>query len=423
MIEMHVPGDKSLTHRALMFAAIARGISRVRGVLVSEDTESSARVLRQVGADIPELDADGVLEIPGRGLRSFQTPDESLDCFNSGTTTRLMMGLVAGQHVSALFTGDRSLRSRPMRRVTTPLAEMGAQVTEMGRPGYLPIRIDGDDLRAFTYSSPHASAQIKSALLLAGLVSGVSVEVHEPSASRDHTERMLRSMGADIAEETKFEGEHVARFEPSGELEALDMTVPGDFSSAAFLIAAALLGVIPAVRLIGVGVNPTRTGLLDVLEAMGGDVTLENTRDEGGEPVADIVARASELRGTEIGGTTIPRMIDEVPVLAILAARARGSTTVRDASELRVKESDRIDAVVSNLRSIGVRATELDDGLTVEGTTKPLVGPVDTRHDHRIAMAFGVLAHEKANNVNMDEPDVVAVSFPEFWEVLAEHTS
>jgi 3-phosphoshikimate 1-carboxyvinyltransferase len=423
MIELRVPGDKSLTHRALMFAALARGRSRVRGVLVGEDTQSTARVLRQLGIEIPELDAKAELEIVGGGLRPFRTPQDVLDCGNSGTTTRLLMGLVAGQPVSATFTGDDSLRSRPMRRVTRPLAEMGAHVTELGDGGRLPVRIDGDQLRPFSFVSEQASAQVKSALLLAALVSGVAIDVREASASRDHTERMLRAMGAQLQEETSDDGQHVVLLEPAAELTPLDITVPGDFSSAAFLIAAALLGVLPAIRLCGVGVNPTRTGLLDVLSEMGADITLANERAEAGEPVADISAGPSELRAADAGGALIPRMIDEVPALAVLAARAEGRTTIRDASELRVKESDRIKALANNLTAIGVETEELPDGLVIEGTTQPLTGNVASRMDHRIAMAFGVLAHEKQNRIVVDDPGVVAVSFPDFWRVLKQQQS
>ena len=420
MIELRVPGDKSLTHRALMFAAIASGKSRVRGVLVGEDTESTARVLRQLGIAIPELDAAKVLEIEGKGLRSFKSPDDVLDCGNSGTTTRLLMGLVAGQPISAAFTGDASLRSRPMRRVTGPLTQMGARVTELGEPGKLPLRIDGANLHAFSYASEHASAQVKSALLLAGLVSGVEISVREPSASRDHTERMLSALGAPVAEETNAYGEHTVRLEPVDRLKPFDIAVPGDFSSAAFLLAAAVLGIIPHLRLLNVGVNPTRTGFLEVLRHMGGDISLENEREEAGEPVAEIVAHQSELRGVDVGGAMIPRMIDEIPVLAILAARAEGRTTIRDAGELRVKESDRIKAMTDNLNEIGGSAHELPDGLTIDGTARGFAGHVTSRMDHRIAMAFGVLAHEKGNEIELDDRSVVAVSFPEFWDVLEQ---
>jgi 3-phosphoshikimate 1-carboxyvinyltransferase len=249
-------------------------------------------------------------------------------------------------------------------------------------------------------------------------VSGVEISVREPSASRDHTERMLSAMGAPLTEETNAYAEHTVRLQPIEQLKPFDIAVPGDFSSAAFLLAAAVLGIIPHLRLHNVGVNPTRTGFLEVLRDMGGNITLENEREEAGEPVAEIVAHESELRGVDVGGALIPRMIDEIPVLAILASRAEGRTTIRDAGELRVKESDRIKAVTDNLNEVGASAHELPDGLVIDGTTRAFSGLVTSRMDHRIAMAFGVLAHEKGSNIQLDDRAVVAVSFPEFWDVL-----
>ncbi|HSL72652.1 MAG TPA: 3-phosphoshikimate 1-carboxyvinyltransferase [Longimicrobiales bacterium] len=420
MTELTVPGDKSITHRALILAALADGTSRIRGVLAGEDAQSTATVLRALGTTIPALEPETELRIEGLGRQGFNEPEDELDCGNSGTTTRLMMGVVAGQSIGATFTGDASLRRRPMRRVTAPLEQMGARVIELGEPGRLPIRIEGAKLRAISFVSEQASAQVKSAILLAGLVSGASAQVTEPLASRDHTERLLRAMGAQVDEQTLDNGTHIVRVGSADHLRPIDLRIPGDFSSAAFLIAAALLGVLPAALIIGVGVNPTRTGLLDILQRMGAAIELRNLREVGGEPVADISARASELRGVEVEPQLVPRLIDEIPILAILAARALGSTTIRGAGELRVKESDRIRALVDNLSGIGAAATELPDGLMITGTAKPLSGAVRTALDHRIAMAFGVLAGEAKNRVEIDDRAVAAVSFPGFWQILGQ---
>jgi 3-phosphoshikimate 1-carboxyvinyltransferase len=418
MTELHVPGDKSITHRSLMLACLAEGTSRITGVLAGGDTRSTAEVLRQLGAEIPELDPGAEILIHASGLRTLNRSGAELDCGNSGTTARLMMGIVAGLPLEATFTGDPSLQSRPMRRVTEPLQNMGARVHELSASGRLPIFIEGGGLRPMRYLRPHASAQVKSSLLLAGLTGGVDIEVTEEIMSRDHTERMLRAMGVPLEWEASRTGSYTVRLSPVRQLEPLVIRVPGDFSSAAFLVAASLLGVIEGVRVLGVGVNPTRTGFLEIVREMGGDVTLENGRMQGGEPVADIVARPSELRGIDIGGDLIPRLIDEAPILAILAARAQGQTRLTDAAELRVKESDRISMMVENLNAIGVTATEQRDGMSIEGSARPLAGAVRTALDHRIAMSFGILARQRGNNIKLDDPDIVAISFPEFWRVL-----
>ena len=416
MIETEVPGDKSITHRALIVSALAIGTSRVRNALTGEDCRSTAHVLRELGCDIPDL-RTGELKIDGRELRGLRQPARALDCGNSGTTARLMMGAVAGGGVTAVFDGDESLRTRPMRRVTEPLTQMGARFTELGVEGRLPIRIDQGITRELEYRTPHASAQIKSALLFAGLVGGAHVRIIEQYQTRDHTERMFRSAGVRIEESTDPNG-HTVDLEPREVILPLNLDVPGDISSAAFLIAAALLGVTHDLRIRNVGVNPTRTGFIDVVREMGGQVELMNEREVAGEPVADIVAKASELRGVEIGGAIIPRLIDELPLLAVMAARAGGQTRIRDASELRVKESDRIHVLATNLQTLGVSVTETRDGLTVSGTDQPLKGGVNTALDHRIAMSFGVLAEAPGNDITLDDPDVVRISFPQFWSVL-----
>lgn len=413
---VRVPGDKSITHRALLFGALARGRNRIRNPLTGADPQATAAALRALGCAVPPLDG-GEIVFEGVGAAGLRSPAGAIDCANSGTTARLLLGLLAGVPLRATLTGDASLRRRPMRRVTEPLAAMGARFHELDESDRLPITVEGGALRPYEHESAHASAQVKSALLLAGLTGNVAVTVTEPVLSRDHTERMLSAMGARLRTESLDDGRARVTLEDAGTLEPLDITVPGDFSSAAFFIALGLLGPTP-VRVEGVGVNPTRSGLLPVLARMGARIDIANAHVEGGEEVADIVAWPSELHGATVVAAEIPAMIDEVPVLAVLAARARGETTITGAGELRVKESDRITALVSNLGALGASAEEFPDGLVVAGSDAPLQGTVRTHDDHRIAMAFGVLGAAPGASVEIDDPDVVAVSFPGFWELL-----
>jgi len=408
---VRVPGDKSITHRALMLGAMARGTSRVTGALTSLDARSSARVLRQLGAEISPLRIGSTVTVAGRGRLRRST--DILDCGNSGTTTRLLLGLLAGQRFAATLTGDASLRRRPMRRVTGPLARMGARVTELAGDG-LPLTIQGGALVPLRHELPVSSAQIKSALLLAGVAGGVRVELREPQGrSRDHTERMLRAFGYGLDEQDGW-----MRFEPTGRIEPFELEVPGDPSSAAFLLGVAILAEGGELRITGVGVNPTRTGLLSVLERMGAGVQKENVIERFGEPVADLVARPSPLRGTEVGGQEIPGLIDEIPLLAVLAARARGMTVFRDVGELRVKESDRLRLIAENIEAVGGRAAIVGDDLQVEGGLEAPRGPVATGGDHRIAMAFAVLGTVPGARIRVDDMSCAAVSFPGFPETL-----
>ncbi len=412
---VRVPGDKSISHRALIFAAMAEGPSRVRDILQSADVHSTADALRALGADIPPLSADIVIE--GIGVAMMHSPMYALDCGNSGTTTRLIAGLVAGlDGQNARFEGDASLTRRPMRRIAKPLTAMGARVEFEGAPGHdgLPVRVHGARLEPIVWRSEHASAQIKSAILLAALASGAGVEVHEPARSRDHTERMLTARGVSLA--ILDDG---VLLDADQSVQALDVAVPGDPSSAAFFAALAAIADDGTLRLTDVCLNPTRTGAFDVLRRMGASLMIEDAHDAGGEPVGSIVVSASRLQGTHIGGAEIPRCIDELPLLACIAARSDGETLITDASELRVKESDRIKAVVDNLRELGVEAEELRDGLRVVGSRKPLRGHVRTHGDHRLAMAFGVLATLPGNSITIDDPACVAVSYPDFWNDLA----
>ncbi|HYR06922.1 MAG TPA: 3-phosphoshikimate 1-carboxyvinyltransferase [Longimicrobium sp.] len=419
--DVNVPGDKSLTHRALMFSAAARGESRLRGLLPGADCRSTASVLRALGCDVPDLPADGSeIRVHGRGIDAWTAPAAWLDCGNSGTTARLMMGLLASRPFASTLTGDDSLRGRPMRRITEPLARMGARFREAGAPGCLPIEVVGGPLHSIDYDSPKASAQIKSAVLLAGLGAGVPVSVTEPMLSRDHTERMLHALGetVDTLDVDRRGGVHVSLVPSGRPLPPLDVDVPGDPSSAAFLIALALLADEGELRIRNVCNNPTRTGFFRLVERMGARIGMENACTAGGEPVADLVVRPAPLRGIDVGGREVPDAIDEIPMLAVLAVRAQGETRITGAGELRVKETDRIAAVAGNLRAIGVEAEELKDGIVVRGTDRPLAGRVQAFHDHRIAMAFGVLGAQPGNAIEVDHPEVVDVSFPGFWELI-----
>jgi 3-phosphoshikimate 1-carboxyvinyltransferase len=419
--DVTVPGDKSITHRALMLAAVASGESRLRGLLAGEDCRSTATVLRALGCAVPDPDPrGGEIVVRGAGIGAWRAPRTPLDCGNSGTTARLMMGLLASRPFPAVLTGDASLRGRPMRRITAPLRGMGAAFRELEEADRLPIEVLGGRLDPLDHVSPKASAQIKSAVLLAGLGAGVPVAVREPLPSRDHTERLLRALGEEVATTRDEDGGSTVRYTPSGRpLPALALQVPGDPSSAAFLLALAALAGEGELRVRGVGVNPSRTGFLRLLARMGARIAVEGERTEGGEPVADLVAGPASLRAIEVGADEVPDAIDELPLLAALAARAVGETRITGAAELRVKETDRIAAMVENLRAVGVEAEELEDGMVVRGTDRPLRGRVRSHGDHRIAMAFGVLGAAGAARIEIDEPGVVDVSFPGYWELLA----
>jgi 3-phosphoshikimate 1-carboxyvinyltransferase len=408
---VRVPGDKSITHRALLLAAMARGTSHVGGALSSFDARSSARVLRQLGARITPLRPDSVVTIVGRGR--LRRPERTLDCGNSGTTTRLLLGLLAGHRFAATLTGDASLRRRPMRRVTIPLGRMGARFTERGGDG-LPLTIRGGPLEPLRYEMPVSSAQIKSSLLLAGMAGEVEVSLREPQGrSRDHTERMLRAFGYDVAEQDGW-----IRFRPEGSLAPFDLQVPGDPSSAAFLVGAGILAEAGELTITGVGLNPTRTGFLQVLERMGARIEVEEQESRVGEPVGDLIVRPAPLRATTVTGGEIPGLIDEIPMLAVLASRAEGTTVFHDVGELRVKESDRLGLIAENLRAVGGRAEAVGDDLHVTGGDAPPRGAVRTAGDHRLAMAFKVLGTRPGAQVRIDDLACAAVSFPDFPRTL-----
>lgn len=409
---IRVPGDKSLSHRALLFAAMARGTSHIGGMLTSLDARSSARVLRQLGAEITPLGEGRVVTVRGRGR--LRRPVAVLNCGNSGTTTRLMLGLLAAHPFRAALTGDRSLRRRPMRRVTLPLARMGARIFERNAEGTLPLDIQGGKLTALRHEMPVSSAQIKGCLLLAGVAAGVPVSVREPHGrSRDHTERMLRAFGYQVEEQ----GEWI-HMQPTGTVTPFDMQVPGDPSSSAFPVAAAILAEGGDLRVTGVCVNPTRVGYLQVLRRMGAAVEVDGVELQFDEPVADIVVTPARLQATEVRPAEIPGLIDEIPMLAALATRASGTTVFREVGELRVKESDRLSLIAANIRAVGGRASIEGDDLHVTGGPKPPAGRVVTEGDHRIAMAFAVLGTVPGARVRVDDMACAAVSFPGFPAML-----
>ncbi len=404
------PGDKSISHRALLLAALARGRSELAGLLTGADVKSTARVLRQLGVEVSPIRDGSAVTVDASGITH---PASRLHCGNSGTTARLLLGILAGQRFPATLTGDASLRRRPMRRVTEPLRAMGAHIKEE-RGDSLPLTIRGGRLRDFTYTSPVASAQVKSALLFAGLVGGVSVTVREPYLSRDHTERLLVHLGLALSYH-----DGAISFRPSAvRLPAFQLSVPGDASSAAFLVAAAVLAEGGELLIENVGVNPTRTGFLVVLGRMGARVERLNLRDEGGEPVADLLVRPAALRATEVAAAEVPTLVDEVPILAALASRATGETVFRQVGELRVKESNRLELVAANLRALGVAAEARGEDLFVRGTDRPPRGRVDTARDHRLAMAFAVLGTLSGADVRLSERASVAISYPAFFADL-----
>jgi 3-phosphoshikimate 1-carboxyvinyltransferase len=400
-------------------AAFGDGRSRIQGLARGADVRSTAGALRALGAAQARVpDADEPIEL--EGPVEFRDPDETIDCGNSGTTVRLLLGLIAGRPIRAAVDGDASLRRRPMARVVSPLRAAGARLSERGEPGHLPIEIRGGSLDAIEHVSSVASAQVKSALLLAGLAARVPVAVTEPGPSRDHTELMLSAMGAEVDTRETGAGFRV-HFPPvTRRLKPLRLTVPGDFSSAAYWIALAVLGGAGAgLRIEGVGLNPRRTGLLRALWAMGAEIGVEVTGEVAGEPVGCVTARPSELRGIPVPADWVPMLIDELPLLVCLAARARGMTAITGASELRVKESDRLAVVHRGLTELGVVSREQADGLEVEGNRAPLSGRVATEGDHRMAMSFGTLGAVPGNDIAVDDLGSVAISYPEFWEELA----
>ena len=410
--EIRVPGDKSISHRAVLLGALARGATPVEGFLRADDCLATVQCVRGLGI---EVDDDGErLVVQGGTLRP---PGGVLDAGNSGTTIRLLAGILAGQPFRSTLTGDVSIRRRPMDRIAEPLRRMGARIT--GRDGgrLAPLTVEGGGLKAIAYTTPVASAQIKSAVLLAALFADGETAVTEPSLSRDHTERMLSGFGVPVAREGL-----TVRVKGPAQLSAAPVSVPGDISSAAFFLVAAAIVPGSAVTVRGVGLNPTRTGVLDVLRAMGASVEVVNERDEAGEPAGDVTVRAAALHGTVMAGALIPRLIDELPVLAVAASVADGETVIRDAAELRVKESDRIAALARELGGIGAQVEAQRDGLAIRGVPRLRGGHAASGGDHRVAMALAVAGLRAASPITVDDTDCIRTSFPGFEETLRSLT-
>jgi 3-phosphoshikimate 1-carboxyvinyltransferase len=419
---IRVPGDKSISHRSIMLGALAVGETRITGLLEGEDVLATAAAMRAMGADIRRSD-DGVWHVRGAGLGSLLQPGNALDMGNSGTSTRLLLGLLATHPITATFIGDASLSKRPMGRVTDPLAQMGAHF-QAGPGGTLPLTVRGADIAVpITYRLPVASAQVKSAVMLAGLNTPGITTVIEPVPTRDHSERMLRGFGAKV-EVGEDGGARVIRVTGEAELQPQQIEVPGDPSSAAFFIVAALLVEGSDLRIDNVGLNPTRAGLINVLRDMGGDIEELERREVGGEPVADLRVRHSQLSGVDVDPALAPSMIDEFPVLFVAAAFATGTTRTTGLDELRVKESDRLSAMADALQGVGARVEEHDAGMTIHGTGgDPLRGsanaPVAVHLDHRIAMSMAVAGLASKDGIEVDDAAPIATSFPDFHDLVA----
>lgn len=408
---LSVPGDKSISHRAVMLGSIAQGTTQIHHFLQGADCLSTISCFRRMGIEI-ENRGDVVL-VHGKGMRGLSAPSGMLDCGNSGTTMRLMSGILAAQPFSSSLTGDSSIQKRPMKRIMDPLSAMGAKISSLHDNGCAPLRIKSSRLHGICYHSPVASAQVKSAILLAGLYADGATSVTEPALSRNHTELMLRHFGAQV-----FSQDTTASVEPAQELYGTKVEVPGDISSAAYFIAAALMVPGSEVFIRNVGINPTRDGIIRVCQAMGADLTLENVRNQGAEPTADLLVRYSSLKGTEIGGAIIPTLIDELPVIAAMACAAQGQTIIRDAAELKVKESNRIRIMTENLAAMGADITETEDGMIIQGG-RPLHGAeIDSHLDHRIAMTFAVTALMADGVTKIKDADCVRISYPGFYEDL-----
>lgn len=408
--ELAVPGDKSISHRAVMFGSLAKGTTRISHFLTGADCLSTISCFRKMGIDIEEH--EGEVLVHGKGLHGLTAPSEILDVGNSGTTTRLISGILAGQSFVSELNGDASIQKRPMKRIMTPLSAMGADIESLKGNGCAPLRITGKKLHAIHYASPVASAQVKSCVLLAGMYGDGVTSVTEPVLSRNHTELMLNFFGAHVQSQGT-----TASIQPEPVLEARDVAVPGDISSAAYFIAAGLLTPGSEILLRNVGINPTRDGMLRVCQAMGGDITLLNVRNEG-EPTADLLVRTSALHGTAIGGDIIPSLIDELPMLAVMAAFAEGRTVIKDAQELKVKESDRIAVMAENLGRMGADITPTEDGMIINGGKALHGAEIDSHLDHRIAMAFAVAGTLCDGTLSVKNGDCVNISYPGFYEDL-----
>ncbi len=411
--EVTVPGDKSISHRSIMLGSLAKGTTEVTGFLQGADCLSSISCFQKMGIEINNNPETNTVLIHGKGLRGLSAPLNVLDVGNSGTTTRLMSGILAAQPFTSTVDGDASIRKRPMGRIMTPLSMMGAKFESLATDKCAPFKISGGNLQGIHYESPVASAQVKSAILLAGLYADGKTSVTEPALSRNHTELMFESFGIDI----KCAGT-TATVTPAKELIAQKIEVPGDISSAAYFIVAGLITPNSEITIKNVGINPTRDGILTVCRNMGADITLSNIKDDIGEPVADITVRTSSLHGCTIEGDIIPKLIDEIPVIAIMAAFADGTTVIKDAQELKVKESNRIDVMVNNLSVMGVDIEGTDDGMIIRGG-KPLHNAtIDSKLDHRIAMSFAIAGGLADGDTEILGEECVNISYPSFYSDL-----
>lgn len=409
--ELSIPGDKSISHRSIMFGSLAKGTTEITNFLQGADCLSTIACFEKMGIGI-ENNGDSVI-VHGNGLFGLKKPDTILDCGNSGTTTRLISGILAAQDFDVTLTGDASIKKRPMKRIMDPLSHMGADLRSLEGNGCAPLAITGKKLYGIHYTSKVASAQVKSAILLAGLYAEGETKVTEPYVSRNHSEIMLKYFGADVSTEGT-----TASIRPAKELYGNKIVVPGDISSAAFFIAAGLLVPGSEILLKHVGINPTRDGILSVCRDMGADITLLNKNTDSGEPTADILVKSSALHGTEIGGSIIPALIDELPVIAAMACFAEGETVIRDAGELKVKESNRIEVMVRNLSAMGADVTETEDGMIIRGG-RPLHGAViDSKLDHRIAMTFAVAGICAEGETEIKGAECVNISYPGFYQDL-----
>lgn len=403
--QIKVPGDKSISHRAVMLGSLANGVTEISGFLKGADCLSTIDCFRKMGIDI-DINGENVT-VHGNGLRGLKKPDEMLYTGNSGTTTRLLCGILAGQNFDTSITGDASIQKRPMGRVVQPLSMMGAKIENE----YCPLYITGTKLHGIDYKMPVASAQVKTAIILAGLYADGETVIHEIEKSRDHIELMLSAMGADLTVDNLD-----ITVKPTNDLTAFNVDVPGDISSAAFFLVLGAIMPNSQITVTNVGINPTRTGIIDVLKDMGADITLENVHTSAGETVADITVRSSSLKGTTVGGDIIPRLIDELPIIAVAAVFANGQTVIKDAQELKVKETNRIRAVVDEFNKCGIDITETDDGMIINGGKSIHGADFKTYGDHRMAMSLTVLAQLADGESTLDDSDCACVSYPTFFD-------
>lgn len=421
---IQVPGDKSISHRAAIMAALGRGKSCLRGFLRAEDTLNTLKIFEALGIAVTGLDAEGEIEIQGRGLYGLQEAADILYSGNSGTTTRLLTGLLSAQPFFSVISGDASLNQRPMGRIIRPLRRMGATIWGRELHTKPPLAIQGQKLAGISYSSPVASAQVKTSLMLAGLYAEGPLTITEPSLSRDHTERIFSALGIPVKTTITEDSHATISMSPAQhEYDGTDFTIPGDISAAAFFLVAAMINRGSELTISHVGLNPTRCGIIRALQKMGGEIIIDNMRETAGEPVADLTVHGNrQLKGTEIAGALIPQLIDEIPILALAAAHAEGTTIIRDAQELRVKESDRLEAITLLLDVLGVQTEPLADGIIIHGGIRvPAKRPLSfkTFHDHRIAMTAIIAGTTLENNVKLDDPFCINTSFPNFSQILA----